>query len=146
MTKCLNCLTTSSYHNLSNDVNEIENENENGDDDGKDHSKYSINGEGSFPKNQVSKNTLIKYIANNPNKSAEEIVSDWDDLSKIVPHLIETQQVYNGRKDRSLRSNEVVCGTEKIYVAWNGWTPETIEKFIAKVHEKNWGITITKMD
>ena len=131
---------------LSNDGNEIENENENVDDDSKDHSKYSINGEGSYPKNQVSKNTLIKYIANNPNKSAEEIVNDWGDLSKIVPHLIETQQVYNGRKDRSLRSNEVICGTEKIYVAWNGWTPETIEKFIAKVHEKNWGITITKMD
>lgn len=132
--------------NLSSNVDEIEKENENNDEEGKDHSKYSINGEGSFPKNQVSKNTLIKYIANNPEKSAKEIVNDWGDLSKIVPHLIETQEVYNGRKDSSLRSNEVNCGTEKIYVAWNGWTPETIEKFIAKVHEKNWGITITKMN
>jgi MoxR-like ATPase len=123
-----------------------ENSGENGDDEGKDHSKYSINGEGSFPKNQVSRVTLIKYIANNPNKSAEEIVNDWAELSKIVPHLIETQQVYKGRKDRSLRSKEVDCGSEKIYVAWNGWTPETIEKFIAKVHEKQWGITIAKIN
>ena len=132
---------------ISDDFSDGDDENGdgNGDDEGKDHSKYSINGEGSFPKNQVSKYTLIKYIANNPNKSAEEIVNEWADLSKIVPHLIETQQAFEKRTDNSPRSSEVDCGTEKIYVAWNGWTPETIKKFIAKVHEKNWDITIAKI-
>lgn len=121
-------------------------ESEDSDSSGKDLTRYTINGEGSFPKRQVATEAIKKYIELNPGKTAAEVVADWKTLGNVVSHFVETQEEYDGRQDNSKRSNEVACGSEKFYVSHNGWEPNSIQRLMKAVNAKDWGITLAKAE
>lgn len=121
-------------------------ESEDSDSSGKDLTRYTINGEGSFPKRQVATEAIKKYIELNPGKTAAEVVADWKTLGNVVSHFVETQEEYDGRQDNSKRSNEVACGSEKFYVSHNGWEPNSIQRLMTAVNAKDWGITLAKAE
>ena len=123
-----------------------------GDDDdgtgtnGRDRSRYTINGEGNYPKKELSTAAIQKYIELNPRKTAAEVINDWQSLGNIVPHFIESHEQYEQRTDRRGRDNSIDCNGEIIHVEHNGWQPSTIQRLIDAVNGKNWGITLAKRE
>lgn len=111
--------------------------------DGKDYTRYTINGEGSFPKRQLSTQAVRKYIEMHPELTPEEVVENWMSLGNIVSHFVETKEQFEARTDNSKRSHEVPCGDTKIYVAWNGWgRGGKMQTLIDAVNNKDWGIRL----
>ena len=100
-------------------------DNEDDDEDNRNNSKrdttrYSINGEGKYPKKKVAYELVRLFINNNPSLSATEVVNEWKTLGNLVSHFIETEAEYNLRTDKP-RVKELNCHGEKIYVSTNGW-------------------------
>ena len=111
--------------------------------EGKDYTRYTINGEGSIPKRQLSTQAVRKYIELNPELTPEQVVANWMSLGNIVSHFVETKEQFDARTDNSKRSLEVPCGDTKIYVAWNGWgIGNKMQTLIDSVNNKDWGIKL----
>lgn len=111
--------------------------------EGKDYTRYTINGEGNYPKRQLSTQAVRKYIELHPELTPEQVVADWMSLGSIVSHFVETKEEFDARTDNSKRSHEVPCGDTKIYVAWNGWgIGSKMQTLITAVNSKDWGITL----
>lgn len=135
---------------------EVEEDDENDDDDegnadipnrvNRDRARYSINGNGNYPKKKLSEIVLNKYIEQHPEKSANEIVEEWKRVFEnvAVSHFIETSEEF--RHNNTQRSTEITCGTEHIYISYDGWTTETIGQFINTVNQQDWDINITKIE
>lgn len=110
---------------------------------GRDYTKFSVNGNGRYAKNNLAAECVKKYIELNPTKSAEEILSDWLSLGNIVPHFVESKEQYEARTDNSKRSHEIPCAGTVIYVAHNGYGSNGKVLVLKEaVNQKNWGITI----
>lgn len=115
--------------------------------EGKDYTRYTINGEGSIPKRQLSTQAVRKYIELNPELTPEQVVANWISLGNIVSHFVETKEQFDSRTDNSKRSLEVPCGDTIIYVAWNGWgIGNKMQTLIDSVNNKDWGIKIAIKD
>ena len=117
----------------------------------KDLSKYAINGLGSYDKGIVALEAMKIYIANNPQKNAEDIKNDWLALGVNVPNFVETQSMFDDRKQKSRDPRfgkragiATLSNGEAIYVS-NQYTPERIADLISKVNATNWNITISKV-
>lgn len=117
----------------------------------KDFSKYSINGNGNYSKGSVVLEAMKLYISNNPDKDADDIVSEWLALGVNVPNFVETQSMFDERKQNSKdsRINEKakiasLANGQTIYVS-NQYNPERIADVIAKVNGTNWNIIISKV-
>ena len=117
----------------------------------KDFSKYSINGNGNYSKGSVVLEAMKLYISNNPDKKADDIVSEWLALGVNVPNFVETQSMFDERKQNSKdsRINEKakiasLANGQTIYVS-NQYNPERIADVIAKVNGTNWNIIISKV-
>ena len=117
----------------------------------KDFSKYSINGNGNYSKGSVVLEAMKLYISNNPDKNADDIVSEWLALGVNVPNFVETQSMFDERKQNSKdsRINEkakiaYLANGQTIYVS-NQYNPERIADVIAKVNGTNWNIIISKV-
>lgn len=132
---------------LESEDEDEEEDDDSGTTDGKDYSRYTINGEGSFPKRQLSTQAVQKYIDLHPGLSPQEVVNNWMSLGNIVSHFVETKEQFEARTDNSKRSHEVPCGDSSIYVAWNGWGKEDkMKTLIEAVNKQNWGITLAKIE
>ena len=117
----------------------------------KDFSKYSINGNGNYSKGSVVLEAIKLYISKNPDKDADDIVSEWLALGVNVPNFVETQSMFDERKQNSKdsRINEKakiasLANGQTIYVS-NQYNPERIADVIAKVNGTNWNIIISKV-
>ena len=112
----------------------------------RDRARYSINGEGRYPKKKLSEIVLNRYMEQHPEKSANEIVEEWKNVfeSVTVSHFIETSEEF--LHNNTQRSTRIACGTDYIYISYDGWTTETIEPFINTVNQQGWGINITKIE
>lgn len=117
----------------------------------KDFSKYSINGNGNYSKGSVVLEAMKLYISNNPDKNADDIVSEWLALGVNVPNFVETQSMFDERTQNSKdsRINEkakiaYLANGQTIYVS-NQYNPERIADVIAKVNGTNWNIIISKV-
>ena len=117
----------------------------------KDLSKYAINGLGSYDKGIVALEAMKIYIANNSQKNAEDIKNDWLALGVNVPNFVETQSMFDDRKQKSRDPRfdkragiATLSNGEAIYVS-NQYTPERIADLISKVNATNWNITISKV-
>ncbi len=109
----------------------------------KDYTRYSINGEGDYPKKDVATELVKKYIGMNPGISAGDVVRNWRKLGIPVPHFIETEAEYADRKDSSKRSNRIECNGDAVYVTWNGWGgPERMKELKEAVSKQDWGLDI----
>ena len=112
---------------------------------GRDYTKFSVNGVGSYGKNNLAAECIKKYIELNPGKTADQVLADWMSLGNIVPHFIETKEQYDARTDNSKRSHEIPCGDTVLYVAHNGYGNNgKVQALIDAVNKKSWGITLSK--
>lgn len=112
---------------------------------GRDYTKFSINGVGSYGKNNLAAECVKKYIELNPDKTADEVLREWMSLGNIVPHFIETKEQFDARTDNSKRSHEIPCGDTALYVAHNGYGNNgKVQVLIDAVNNKSWGITLSK--
>ena len=112
---------------------------------GRDYTKFSVNGVGSYGKNNLAAECLKRYIELNPEKTADEVLREWMSLGNIVPHFIETKDQFDARTDNSKRSHEIPCGDTVLYVAHNGYGNNgKVQALIDAVNKKSWGITLSK--
>lgn len=133
------------------DIEDPENENDEEDDDeneesssGKDFTKYTINGEGKYPKRKVAAELVKRYIKQNPSMSAQEVVDKWKNLGYFVSHFIETQEEYDSRTDKP-RIFEINCGEEKIYVSANGWGGQGVMDKLINAIPQDWNLKVEKI-
>lgn len=116
-----------------------------------DYSKYSVNGEGAYPKGAVAQQAIKQFVLMNPDMSANDVIRTWLSLNVKVPNFIETIQMYNertaGSSDSVLRTRyktvEMPNG-ETLYVS-NQYNVERINDLISKVNAQPWGIHIEKV-
>lgn len=131
-------------------LNDIEIEDEDGNSissSNRNYDKFSINGEGAYGKNALAANCVKKYIELNPQMTAEEVLTTWKRVGNLVPHFIESLEEHNNRKDKSIRSEEILCGSTSIYVEKNGYGSNgKVYDLIDIVNKKDWGITIKKVE
>ena len=112
----------------------------------KDYTRYSINGEGNYPKKEVATELVKKYIGMNPGISADDVVENWKKLGISVSHFIETEAEYNARTDYDKRSNRIECNGSAVYVTWNGWGGTNRMKELKEaVSKQGWGLNIQEI-
>lgn len=116
-----------------------------------DYAKYSINGQGSYPKGRVAEKAISLFVSMNPDMSDEDIVDTWLKLNIKVPNLVETSQMFEARtassSDPGLRSRykTVQMPNGHILYVSNQYNVERINEFISKVNSQDWNIHIEKI-
>lgn len=114
---------------------------------GRDYTKFSVNGAGKYPKNNLAAACMRKYIELNPTLTADAVLTNWRSLGYIVPHFVESKEEFDSRTDNSKRSFEIECADTVIYVAHNGYGSNgKVYELIEAVNKQNWGITLAKVD
>lgn len=95
---------------------------------GRDYTRYSINGEGSFSKRGLAVRLVEKYIQENPTMTAEDVIRRWKPVGnaiKKVQHFIESETEYNERRaksnDNNPRAERVQCSDAPVYISTLGW-------------------------
>ena len=119
------------------DVEDVEN--------GKDNTKYSINGSGSYAKRSLSTELVKAYISQHPEMPATEVVNKWKSLGRFVSHFIETQDEYDTRTDRNPRVNIIRCNGDNIYVSTNGWGGQGVMDSLINAIPKDWNLNVEKI-
>ncbi len=119
----------------------------NNDNNTKDNTKYSINGQGVYTKNNVAAELVKKFIQKHPDLSADNVVTEWNKLGQIVSHFVETEEKYNNRKDNHKKQVEKIqCNGKLVFVSTNGWIPDTIAKLQTIINNKTeWGFKIDEV-
>lgn len=113
----------------------------------RDYSKFSVNGNGKYAKNNLATESIKQYISLNPAMPAETVIANWKSLGYIVPHFVESKEEYDARTDNSKRSSEISCGGTVIYVAHNGYGNNgQVFKLIDAVNKQGWGLTLAKVE
>lgn len=111
--------------------------------------RYTVNGNGNFLMGPAAIQAMNIFIANNPDYSANEIVSKWSSFK--WPKVYTTEQ-YEEKKSKSTDTRidkrytpfDLSDG-DTIYMSI-GFIPETMADFIHILDTKDWGITIRKID
>lgn len=120
-------------------------EDEEEEDDDKGKTKYSINGSGTYAKRTLATELIRKYISQNPQMPAKEVVNNWNALGKFVSHFIETQEEYDRRTDKEPRVNIIPCNGENIYVSTNGWGGDLVMDRLINAIPKDWNLEVNKV-
>lgn len=115
------------------------------DENGKDNTKYSINGSGSYAKRSLSTELVKAYISQHPEMPATEVVNKWKSLGRFVSHFIETQDEYDTRTDRNPRVNIIQCNGDNIYVSTNGWGGQGVMDSLINAIPKDWNLNVEKI-
>lgn len=110
---------------------------------------YTVNGNGNFLMGPAAIQAMNIFIANNPDYSANEIVSEWSSFK--WPKVYTTEQ-YEEKKSKSIDTRIDkrytpfdLSNGDTIYMSI-GFIPETMADFIHILDTKDWGITIRKID
>ena len=111
--------------------------------------RYTVNGNGNFLMGPAAIQAMNIFIANNPDYSANEIVSKWSSFK--WPKVYTTEQ-YEEKKSKSTDTRIDkrytpfdLSNGDTIYMSI-GFIPETMADFIHILDTKDWGITIRKID
>lgn len=112
----------------------------------KDSTRYSINGDGKFPKRLLALEMVRLYVEQNLDVTASGVIEAWKPLSNVT-HFIENQEEYEGRTDDGKkRAVAVTCNDgSAVWVSTHGWVPKTIESLIDAVNSKGWNIHVEKL-
>lgn len=114
----------------------------------KDHSRYSINGTGSYKKGPAAVEALRIYMANHPQATAEDIISNWRDASfPLVIKEADFQERLSQSNDSRLekRTAQLTTAQGESIRIFKGFNPERMDAFIKAINAKDWGITIEKI-
>ena len=110
--------------------------------------RYTVNGNGNYLMGPAVTQAMNIFISNNPEYSANDIVSEW---SSFKPPKVYTAEQYEEKKsnstdtriDRRYTAFDLSNG-ETIYMSI-GFIPETMADFIRILDTKDWSITIRKI-
>lgn len=120
--------------------------------DGKDRSRYSINGQGSFNKRKLALECVRIYSNNHPNLTAQELVDVWMGLNLMRTNFIETSAFHAERAeaakndsifDKRYYPHSLPNNNGTVYIN-NQFDVERINDFVKKVNAQDWGIHIEK--
>ena len=117
----------------------------------KDFSRYSLNGNGSYSKGGIVYEAIKLYAEKNPEMSAQKIVEAWLSLSINISNLIETDEMWNRRKELTKdvrfesKSKALTLHNGEIIHISNQFNVNRIENFINCVNAQNWNIRIEKL-
>ena len=117
----------------------------------KDFSKYSLNGNGSYSKGGIVYEAVKLYAENNPGLTAQQIVETWLSLSINISNLIETDEMWNRRKEQTRdskfesKSKVLTLHDGEIIHISNQFNVNRIQDFINRVNAQNWNIRIEKI-
>lgn len=117
----------------------------------KDFSKYSLNGNGSYSKGGIVYETVKLYAENNPELTAQQIVETWLSLSINISNLIETDEMWNRRKEQTRdskfesKSKVLTLHDGEIIHISNQFNVNRIQDFINRVNAQDWNIRIEKL-
>ncbi len=111
--------------------------------------RYTINGTGNFLMGPAATQAMNMYISNNPELTANEIVSEWSTFNR--PKVYTSEQ-YEEKKSKSTdaridkkHAKFDLSNGETIYMSI-GFIPDSMADFIRILNTKDWGITIRKID
>lgn len=124
-------------------------DNEDGNNNSRTLDRYTVNGNGNFLMGPAAIQAMTIFIANNPNYSANEIVSKWGGFK--------WPKVYTAEQYEEKKSKSTDTRIDKRYTSFDlsngdviymsiGFIPETMADFIRILDTKDWGITIRKID
>ena len=122
--------------------------------DGKDRSRYSINGQGSFNKRKLALECVKIYSSSHPNLSAQELVDIWMGLNLMRTNFIETSESHAERAeaakndsifDKRYYPHSLPNNNGTVYIN-NQFDVERINDFVKKVNAQDWGIYISKIE
>lgn len=117
----------------------------------KDFSKYSLNGNGSYSKGGIVYEAVKLYAENNPELTAQQIVETWLSLSINITNLIETDEMWNRRKEQTRdskfesKSKVLTLHDGEIIHISNQFNVNRIQDFINRVNAQDWNIRIEKL-
>lgn len=111
--------------------------------------RYTVNRNGNFLMGPAAIQAMTIFIANNPDYSANEIVSEWGGFK--------WPKVYTAEQYEEKKSKSTDTRIDKRYTPFDlsngdtiymsiGFIPETMADFIRILDTKDWGITIRKID
>lgn len=111
--------------------------------------RYTINGTGNFLMGPAAIQAMKMYISNNPELTANEVVSKWSNFNR--PKVYTSEQ-YEEKKSKSTdaridkkHAKFDLSNGETIYISI-GFIPESMADFIRILDTKDWGIAIRKID
>lgn len=117
---------------------------------GRDYSKYSINGMGSFNKRQVPAECVKIFIQLNSEMSSANVIETWQALG-IKKYFVENSKQHEERGQSSndpifdSRSYPVELSNGEIIYVDNQFGLTRFENFMKKVNAQDWGIHIEKI-
>ena len=117
------------------------------DESGSKRNQYRINGDGPFAGKDLAFEAMKLYVNNNPNKTPQEIVNDWNTMA-ISNSLVNNQTFV--ATTQFYRAKPVPYNGGTVWVTTYGWTfnpsptcpTPTIPMLIQEIKEKDWGINI----
>ena len=100
-----------------------------------------------IPQRKLALTALEQYVNNNPDITAEELITEWEPLSN-VPHFIESEEEHQKTIATATSFEERTQKVELqngdiVYVSLHGWIPKTSQEFMDAVNAKDWGIDIS---
>ena len=113
-----------------------------------DYTKYSINGQGSYPKGRVAQEAISLFISLHPEMSDIDVVNTWVGLNVKIPNIVETSQMFTSRTSSSSdpglsnRFKTIQMPNGNILYVSNQYNVERINDLIEKVNAQPWGIHI----
>lgn len=116
-----------------------------------DYTKYSINGQGSYPKGRVAQEAISLFISLHPEMSDIDVVNTWVGLNVKIPNIVETSQMFASRTSSSFdpglnnRFKTIQMPNGNILYVSNQYNVERINDLIEKVNAQSWGIHIERI-
>ena len=116
-----------------------------------DYTKYSINGQGSYPKGRVAQEAISLFISLHPEMSDIDVVNTWVGLNVKIPNIVETSQMFASRTSSSSdpglnnRFKTIQMPNGNILYVSNQYNVERINDLIEKVNAQPWGIHIERI-
>ncbi|MEE0266475.1 MAG: AAA family ATPase [Bacteroidales bacterium] len=107
---------------------------------------FKVGNESQIPQRKLALTALKQYVNNNPELTADQIISRWKPLSN-VKHFIESETEYtktitNAPSMKERMQKVELSNGESVYITLDGWVPDTSKNLMNAINEKKLGIDI----
>lgn len=107
---------------------------------------FKVGNESQIPQRKLALTALKQYVNNNPELTADQIISIWKPLSN-VQHFIESETEYtktitNAPSMKKRMQKVELSNGESVYITLDGWVPDTSKNLMNAINEKKLGIDI----
>lgn len=107
---------------------------------------FKVGNESQIPQRKLALTALKQYVNNNPELTADQIISIWKPLSN-VKHFIESETEYtktitNAPSMKERMQKVELSNGESVYITLDGWVPDTSKNLMNAINKKKLGIDI----